>query len=186
MFIKTETTNLLEGNEGWTMASSLGAGGPGLAPGSSVPRRANLEFPPPPPYPPPSRHAGSSGTQSATVVGASSFVEASPPPPMTTTPPNSSTLPRHSSQTPSQDYAYAYYEPGPSRLHPPALHSNIQSPLRHGLEFINSNTRHESARRHTYVTRYGTEENIYEEISDIRWEKFFLNFVFFSYSLITI
>ncbi|XP_046596842.1 rho guanine nucleotide exchange factor 10-like protein isoform X1 [Neodiprion lecontei] len=141
------------------MASSLGAGGPGLAPGGSIPRRANLEFPPPPPYPPPSRNA------------------ATPPPPNSVIPssPTSSSTPRHSSQTvvaSAQDYAYAYYEPGPSRLHPSVFHhhSHAQYPqVRHAsLQQQPAQTNaQESIRRHTYVTRYGTEENIYEEISEI-------------------
>jgi hypothetical protein len=42
------------------------------------------------------------------------------------------------------EYSYAYYEPGPATSH----HADRSS-------------------RHTYVTRYGTEENIYEEISEV-------------------
>ncbi|CAH0554522.1 unnamed protein product [Brassicogethes aeneus] len=50
------------------------------------------------------------------------------------------------------DYSYAYYEPGP-----PTKHMNVPSTYRGGSY----------RSRHTYLTRYGTEENIYEEISDI-------------------
>lgn len=52
------------------------------------------------------------------------------------------------------DYSYAYYEPGP-----PTKHTNV--PHRHPITGYRD--RHS---RHTYLTRYGTEENIYEEISD--------------------
>ncbi|PSN42957.1 hypothetical protein C0J52_09721 [Blattella germanica] len=54
------------------------------------------------------------------------------------------------------EYSYAYYEPGP-----PTSHAN----------FLVNNTscsaRTDRNNRHTYVTRYGTEENIYEEISEV-------------------
>jgi hypothetical protein len=46
------------------------------------------------------------------------------------------------------EYSYAYYEPGPASSHAKA----------------NANPR---SSKHTYVTRYGTEENIYEEISEV-------------------
>ncbi|XP_023289860.1 rho guanine nucleotide exchange factor 10-like protein isoform X2 [Orussus abietinus] len=113
------------------MASSLGAGGPGLAAGVAVPRRANLEFPPPPPYPPPLAQ-----------------VDLGDAPPR---------------QRPLQDYSYAYYEPGPSRLHPACQMDGS------ALQRVQRLQQHqEPLKRHTYVTRYGTEENIYEEISEIR------------------
>jgi hypothetical protein len=44
------------------------------------------------------------------------------------------------------EYSYAYYEPGPPTSHAKAGPRNS---------------------KHTYVTRYGTEENIYEEISEV-------------------
>ncbi|XP_012251368.2 rho guanine nucleotide exchange factor 10 isoform X2 [Athalia rosae] len=161
------------------MASSLGAGGPGLAQGNSIPRRANLEFPPPPPYPPPSRHVTSAGAAVSSSISPLSSNIVAPGAAAPSTPPmaaTSSSLPRHSSQlTPAaaQDYAYAYYEPGPSRLHPSSNfhHSHLQSPtIRLGIQRQQqqlSPNHQESLRRHTYVTRYGTEENIYEEISEI-------------------
>ncbi|XP_057322229.1 uncharacterized protein LOC130665714 isoform X1 [Microplitis mediator] len=71
-----------------------------------------------------------------------------------------------------QDYSYACYEAGPSSRisllyphqcplmeepsnHQWAYHLQRQPPVR------------DPSKRHTYVTRYGTEENIYEEISEI-------------------
>ena len=53
------------------------------------------------------------------------------------------------------EYSYAYYEPGP-----PTSHANF-------MVSSGSGTRHDRSNRHTYVTRYGTEENIYEEISEV-------------------
>ncbi|KYB25331.1 rho guanine nucleotide exchange factor 10 isoform X1 [Tribolium castaneum] len=53
------------------------------------------------------------------------------------------------------DYSYAYYVPGP-----PTRHTNVPSRY--------PGYREGSYRtRHTYLTRYGTEENIYEEISEV-------------------
>lgn len=86
------------------------------------------------------------------------------------------------------DYSYAYYEPGP-----PTKHTNVphRHPITgrdffdfypllqnfifnfrvrqimislHSITFIPGYRDRHS--RHTYLTRYGTEENIYEEISD--------------------
>jgi hypothetical protein len=52
------------------------------------------------------------------------------------------------------EYSYAYYEPGP-----PTSHANFL--------VNNANPCSDRNNRHTYVTRYGTEENIYEEISEV-------------------
>jgi hypothetical protein len=52
------------------------------------------------------------------------------------------------------EYSYAYYEPGP-----PTSHANCLA--------TNANQHSDRSTRHTYVTRYGTEENIYEEISEV-------------------
>lgn len=75
------------------------------------------------------------------------------------------TNPTH--QHPLQDYSYAYFEPGPSRLHG-------TYPAEVGLNRVQQQqqqqVRPDSFKRHTYMTRYGTEENIYEEISEIKWE----------------
>jgi hypothetical protein len=46
------------------------------------------------------------------------------------------------------EYSYAYYEPGPSSSHAKSSANPRSS-------------------KHTYVTHYGTEENIYEEISEV-------------------
>lgn len=56
------------------------------------------------------------------------------------------------------DYSYAYYEPGP-----PTKHTNVPAKYLGGTTYKEGSYR----TRHTYLTRYGTEENIYEEISDI-------------------
>lgn len=54
------------------------------------------------------------------------------------------------------EYSYAYYEPGPPTSHASFMVSNgTSSPHR------------DRSSRHTYVTRYGTEENIYEEINEV-------------------
>lgn len=81
---------------------------------------------------------------------------ASVPPPMSS--------PAH--QHPLQDYSYAYYEPGPSRLHgtyPAEVGMNRVQQQQQQQQL-----RPETFKRHTYMTRYGTEENIYEEISEIK------------------
>jgi hypothetical protein len=54
------------------------------------------------------------------------------------------------------EYSYAYYEPGPATSHANFLVNN-------GAD----NPHADRSSRHTYVTRYGTEENIYEEISEV-------------------
>lgn len=68
--------------------------------------------------------------------------------------PSSRRTPQEHAWEMPNDYSYAYYEPGP-----PTRHTNV--PHR-GMYKEGSYTTH-----HTYVTRYGTEENIYEEISDM-------------------
>lgn len=76
-------------------------------------------------------------------------------------------IPGPSTQDPTawialNDYSYAYYEPGP-----PTKHTNIPN------KYLGSSLRRGSYRegsyraKHTYLTRYGTEENIYEEISEV-------------------
>ncbi|XP_018326823.1 rho guanine nucleotide exchange factor 10-like protein isoform X2 [Agrilus planipennis] len=61
------------------------------------------------------------------------------------------------------DYSYAYYEPGP-----PKKHTNIPNKYPGGREPRDGPYREGSYRsKHTYLTRYGTEENIYEEISEV-------------------
>lgn len=81
-----------------------------------------------------------------------------------------------SSCTSHQDYSYAYYEPGaimchsniptpdegagPSALPPP---NSMRALLMKSKE---RNQRTLPANRHTYQTRYGTHENIYEDVSD--------------------
>nr|XP_033340522.1 uncharacterized protein LOC117228693 isoform X2 [Megalopta genalis] len=124
------------------MASSLG--GPGMASGVTTPRRVNLEFPPPPPYPPPHSQMPCAALVDPTVA---------------------STMTSSSHQHPLQDYSYAYYNPGPSRLHGTC-------PAEVGLSRIQPQQQQplcpETFKRHTYMTRYGTEENIYEEISEIK------------------
>lgn len=67
---------------------------------------------------------------------------------------NNSVCPRDEPE--SAEYSYAYYEPGP-----PTGHANFL------VNNSNVNPRSDRANRHTYVTRYGTEENIYEEISEV-------------------
>ncbi|KAG7187740.1 hypothetical protein KM043_016790 [Ampulex compressa] len=122
------------------MASSIG--GPGMTSGVPTPRRVNLEFPPPPPYPPPHNQMPCSALLDPVSSVASSVTS--------------------SCQHPLQDYSYAYYEPGPSRLHTtyPA-----EVPLNRVQQ--QQQLHPEPLKRHTYVTHYGTEENIYEEISEI-------------------
>lgn len=86
-----------------------------------------------------------------------------------------------SSYASHQDYSYAYYEPGaimchsniptpeevagPSTLPPP---NSIRALLIKTKEKPN---RSQSANRHAYTTRYGTHENIYEDVSDEKHRK---------------
>lgn len=81
-----------------------------------------------------------------------------------------------SSCTSHQDYSYAYYEPGaimchsniptpeeaagPSALPPPnSMRALLMKTKERNQKILPSN-------RHTYQTRYGTHENIYEDVSD--------------------
>ncbi|KAG4073776.1 hypothetical protein HA402_001000 [Bradysia odoriphaga] len=89
--------------------------------------------------------------------------------------PISSTPKRYSSQS---DYSYAYYEPGAVMHHsnipktpttyPPNCPSTRSSPksIRSLLSKPDDETKPKD--RHTYTTRYGTQENIYEDVSSIR------------------
>lgn len=78
-----------------------------------------------------------------------------------------------------QDYSYAYYEPGVAMRHSniPTPNDNEPGPskppppnsIRALLLKTNKNQQPSSSHtRHTYTTRYGTQENIYEEISSDR------------------
>lgn len=90
----------------------------------------------------------------------------------------SSSCTSHTSQTSHnshQDYSYAYYEPGAIMCH-----SNIPTPeevagpsampppnsMRALLLKCKERHQKSPANRHTYQTRYGTHENIYEDVSD--------------------
>ncbi|XP_037046891.1 uncharacterized protein LOC119081786 [Bradysia coprophila] len=89
--------------------------------------------------------------------------------------PISSTPKRYSSQS---DYSYAYYEPGAVMHHSnipktpttdqPNCSSTRSSPksIRSLLSKPDDKTKPKD--RYTYTTRYGTQENIYEDVSSIR------------------
>lgn len=88
---------------------------------------------------------------------------------------STSTPKRYSSQT---DYSYAYYEPGAAMRHsniPKMLTTDPQNgpSTRSSPKSISSllskpnNDRTKFDSRHTYTTRYGTQENIYEDVSTI-------------------
>lgn len=133
-------------------------------PSVSPTRCVNLEFPPPPPYPPP-KNEQLHNQHNGGIVGAGGGIK---------TYQNSK-----NTQQLIHDYSYdsCYEGPGPSRpyssngtifypnyimdnpgsrQHWAAYHLHRKAPVR------------DPSKRHTYVTRYGTEENIYEEISEIR------------------
>lgn len=89
---------------------------------------------------------------------------------------STSTPKRYSSQT---DYSYAYYEPGAAMRHSnipktltkdqhngPATRSSPKS-IRSLLFRPNEFDETKSNNRHTYTTRYGTQENIYEDVSSM-------------------
>ncbi|XP_045475679.1 rho guanine nucleotide exchange factor 10-like protein isoform X1 [Harmonia axyridis] len=103
-------------------------------------RNPYLKFPPPPNYPPPDPSL-------QPPMMSEEHLQAVPGPSARRTPQE------HAWEMPN-DYSYAYYEPGP-----PTRHTNVPHK---GVYKEGSYTTH-----HTYVTRYGTEENIYEEISDM-------------------
>ncbi|KAJ8945490.1 hypothetical protein NQ318_002535 [Aromia moschata] len=101
-------------------------------------QRALLHFPPPPSYPPPFPSTSKMAAEEHFLSVAGPSSQADPQP------------------WPSMDYSYAYYEPGP-----PTKHTNVPSKYPGAYREGTYRT------RHTYLTRYGTEENIYEEIGDI-------------------
>lgn len=188
-------------------AAAGSASGAELGATAAVPgRRVNLEFPPPPPYPPPQNgtlHHHHTPDAQRHVYQHRALV--------------------HHTPRSLHDYAYAYYDAGPSRGHSPIgscsvaaaanttlvritpedfhqqdyhliqqapplqqqqqqqspVHQQHQprSPQHHFLAAYNNGGlqdyelheyRTNPHKRHTYVTRYGTEENIYEEISEIK------------------
>ena len=148
-----------------TLSGETGAESLGMATGASggtVPRRVNLEFPPPPSYPPPQNIHSIQDNQNLNPCSSlsESFSNLSMMP----------TLPSSSRLRPFQDYSYAYYEPSTSGISNPY-------PVDHSQHRIYQESQYQPnpyllrqmdpAKRHTYVTRYGTEENIYEEISDL-------------------
>ncbi|KAK9877070.1 hypothetical protein WA026_016097 [Henosepilachna vigintioctopunctata] len=103
-------------------------------------RKPYLKFPPPPNYPPP---------------GPSHQISMMAEDPMLSAPgPSMRRTPQEYTWDMPNEYSYAYYEPGP-----PTKHTNVPPK---GMYKEGSYTTH-----HTYVTRYGTEENIYEEITDM-------------------
>lgn len=101
-------------------------------------RRVHLQFPPPPNYPPP--------YPSTSKMSSEEHLLATPGP---------STQPLDHWGMPN-DYSYAYYVPGP-----PTRHTNVPS------KYPGTYREGSYRARHTYLTRYGTEENIYEEISEM-------------------
>ncbi|KAJ9586694.1 hypothetical protein L9F63_019732, partial [Diploptera punctata] len=113
----------------------------GTPPPPPHPRRPYLQFPPPPPYPPPDDN----DPQLEMSDEETSFHQET----------HFHRLEGEMFEQECAEYSYAYYEPGP-----PTSHANF-------MVSSGANTRHERANRHTYVTRYGTEENIYEEISEV-------------------
>lgn len=134
----------------------MGTLGPGVA---STSRRVSLDFPPPPTYPPPFNE----GARSIVYADVSNPMIMAAGPSMMMPPPPPGVAHRIQRVAPhQQDYSYAYYGPGPSH----AMHHETPYYQQRGnnVACINS----EPHKRHTYLTHYGTEENIYEEISDIR------------------
>ncbi|XP_020300634.1 myb-like protein AA [Pseudomyrmex gracilis] len=149
------------------MASSLR--GPGMT-GVPSPRIINLEFPPPPPYPPPHNQ-----------ILRNSLME--PVSPIMSPVANSH---QHS----LLDYSYAYYHQTdhPDHFHVPystdVLSQQQQQQQQQPSQQLQEQQqqqqiisrqsqqqpqaiRSDPLKRHTYTTCYGTEENIYEEISEI-------------------
>lgn len=107
-------------------------------------RRPYLHFPPPPNYPPP--HPSMSDDHMLSMPG-----------------PSTQRQPQEQIWDIPNDYSYAYYEPGP-----PTKHTNIPAQYPGGGLGHKTPIKGGSYRtKHTYLTRYGTEENIYEEISDL-------------------
>ncbi|OXU29521.1 hypothetical protein TSAR_007747 [Trichomalopsis sarcophagae] len=120
-----------------------------------VGRRVNLEFPPPPPYPPPQNGLQASQQQHLEQLEQQRYHRS---------------LMHHHRTALHDAYSYAYYEPGSSQTSPQSCSSTL---LRQHQEYHAAQPSYQGYRmqephkRHTYVTRYGTEENIYEEISEI-------------------
>lgn len=109
-------------------------------------RRPYLHFPPPPNYPPP--HPSMSDDYMSSMPGPSTQRQQQPQEQIWDVP---------------NDYSYAYYEPGP-----PTKHTNVPNQYPGGVVGHKTTIKGGSYRsKHTYLTRYGTEENIYEEISDL-------------------
>lgn len=88
---------------------------------------------------------------------------------------STSTPKRYSSQT---DYSYAYYEPGvamrhsnipkPNMLKPDRLNGSKGSSPKSIRSLLSKPSNDKTtSNRHTYTTRYGTQENIYEDVSSI-------------------
>ncbi|XP_011158552.1 rho guanine nucleotide exchange factor 10-like protein isoform X2 [Solenopsis invicta] len=143
------------------MASSLG--GPGMTSGVPPLRIVNLEFPPPPPYPPPHNQ-----------ISCNALMEPVSPVVSTIT----------SSRQHLLDYSYAYYQSDSGHFHAPypaellaqqqqqqqqeqqQQQQQQQQQLRQSQQQLQQ-IRSDPLKRHTYTTCYGTEENIYEEISEI-------------------
>ncbi|KAF7989094.1 hypothetical protein HCN44_007404 [Aphidius gifuensis] len=133
-------------------------------PSVSSTRCVNLEFPPPPPYPPP-KNEQLHNQHNGGIVGAGGGIK------------NYQNL--KNTQKLIQDYSYACYEgPGPSRpyssngtiFYPNYIMDNPGS-RQHWAAAYHLHRKppvRDPSKRHTYVTRYGTEENIYEEITEIR------------------
>lgn len=81
-----------------------------------------------------------------------------------------------SSCTSHQDYSYAYYEPGAIMCHsniptPEDVAGPSVPPPPNSMRALLLKTKEKSHKtlpgnRHTYTTRYGTHENIYEDVSD--------------------
>ncbi|XP_034941800.1 rho guanine nucleotide exchange factor 10-like protein isoform X2 [Chelonus insularis] len=136
------------------MASSTTPSYTGLsAPvGGNTSRCVSLEFPPPPPYPPPMAENQLHQQKQAQHFQSHQQLQCQP--------------------QVIQDYSYACYEPGPSSrislLYPHSCSVEEPSNRQWTYHLQRQPPVRDLAKRHTYVTRYGTEENIYEEISEIR------------------
>ncbi|KAF5273964.1 hypothetical protein FQA39_LY01079 [Lamprigera yunnana] len=111
-----------------------------------APRRPLLHFPPPPKHPPPpSVNPRMSEDHLLSVPG-----------------PSTARQPHEPTWEIPNDYSYAYYEPGPAKKH-----TNVPSKYPGGTSRDASFREGTYRTKHTYLTRYGTEENIYEEISEV-------------------
>lgn len=136
-------------------------------------RRPLLNFPPPPTYPPP--HPA---REDCCLIHKPSLAQRNCQD-LPGVPGPSGLRPHHHYRSDDDDfhpndYSYAYYEPGP-----PTRHLNV--PNRHALTgtsrtpFLGpfsplslfQGLYRDRTHKHMYLTRYGTEENIYEEISEV-------------------